>query len=165
MKHIRSLFFISTTLAFLGGCDTFRDSLGLNHYQPDEFKVSENAPLSMPRDYALRPPTGSDSSAPLATTTYNSSKEAQKTLLGRTTEVEQSAHPLSSEKSLVAAAQKEQKTDPNIRQTVNEEAKVHGNPGDQIADKLAKMGKQIKKNASDTGDDTTKTASLDAESS
>jgi hypothetical protein len=40
----------------LGGCEGVRDSLGLGKNPPDEFQVVSRAPLSLPPDYALRPP-------------------------------------------------------------------------------------------------------------
>lgn len=44
------------SLVLLTGCDTVRDTLGLEHSAPNEFDVSSSAPLSMPPDYNLRPP-------------------------------------------------------------------------------------------------------------
>lgn len=43
--------------ALLGGCTSIRETLGLTKRSPDEFKVVSRAPLSMPPDYNLRPPT------------------------------------------------------------------------------------------------------------
>src|SRR5262245_60089379 len=40
-----------------GGCSGVKESLGLTKQSPDEFKVVSRAPLSMPPDYNLRPPT------------------------------------------------------------------------------------------------------------
>jgi hypothetical protein len=40
-----------------GGCSNVRETLGLTKQSPDEFKVVSRAPLSMPPDYNLRPPT------------------------------------------------------------------------------------------------------------
>ena len=39
------------------GCSGTRDALGLGKRQPDEFAVYTRAPLSLPPDYGLRPPT------------------------------------------------------------------------------------------------------------
>jgi Protein of unknown function (DUF3035) len=44
--------------ALLGACTVgTREALGLTKRSPDEFEVVSNAPLSMPPDYGLRPPT------------------------------------------------------------------------------------------------------------
>jgi len=40
----------------LGGCTDFRRALGIEKSPPDEFTVVQNAPLSLPPDYGLRPP-------------------------------------------------------------------------------------------------------------
>ncbi|HEX6119527.1 MAG TPA: DUF3035 domain-containing protein [Dongiaceae bacterium] len=39
------------------GCTSLKETLGLTKQSPDEFKVVSRAPLSMPPDYNLRPPT------------------------------------------------------------------------------------------------------------
>lgn len=41
----------------LSGCAKTREAFGLNKSAPDEFAVVTRAPLSMPPDYGLRPPT------------------------------------------------------------------------------------------------------------
>jgi len=41
----------------LGGCSSIKETLGLTKRSPDEFKVVSRAPLSMPPDFYLRPPT------------------------------------------------------------------------------------------------------------
>ena len=41
----------------LAGCSSTKEMLGLTKRSPDEFQVVSRAPLSMPPDYSLRPPT------------------------------------------------------------------------------------------------------------
>lgn len=41
----------------LNGCSGTKETLGLTKKSPDEFAVIKRAPLSMPPDYRLRPPT------------------------------------------------------------------------------------------------------------
>lgn len=41
----------------LGGCGDARKALGWDKSPPDEFRVVSRAPLSLPPDYTLRPPT------------------------------------------------------------------------------------------------------------
>ncbi len=43
--------------ALLAGCEATKETLGLTKRSPDEFKVVSRAPLSMPPNYSLRPPT------------------------------------------------------------------------------------------------------------
>ncbi|HWF00352.1 MAG TPA: DUF3035 domain-containing protein [Caulobacteraceae bacterium] len=44
-------------LAGLGGCQSASHALGLAKVTPDEFRVVSKAPLVLPPDYALRPPS------------------------------------------------------------------------------------------------------------
>ena len=44
------------SLALAGCGQTFKKSLGLGKQVPDEYQVVENAPLSLPPDFHLRPP-------------------------------------------------------------------------------------------------------------
>jgi hypothetical protein len=41
----------------MAGCSSTKEMLGLTKRSPDEFQVVSRAPLSMPPDYSLRPPT------------------------------------------------------------------------------------------------------------
>ena len=41
----------------LAGCQSTKEMLGLTKRSPDEFQVVSRAPLSMPPDFSLRPPT------------------------------------------------------------------------------------------------------------
>lgn len=44
-------------IASLGGCEQTRAAFGMNKSAPDEFAVVTSAPLSIPPDFGLRPPT------------------------------------------------------------------------------------------------------------
>jgi hypothetical protein len=48
---------VITAAALLAGCQATKETLGLTKKSPDEFKVVSRAPLSLPPDYNLRPPT------------------------------------------------------------------------------------------------------------
>jgi len=51
------LVIVASAMAVLAGCgDSTRKMLGLDKQAPDEFKIVSRAPLSLPPDYALRPP-------------------------------------------------------------------------------------------------------------
>ena len=60
-------------LTALAGCQTFRDEAGLTKQSPDEFAVTTKAPLIIPPDFNLRPP--SPGAAPLNQTDPTSSAE------------------------------------------------------------------------------------------
>jgi hypothetical protein len=40
----------------LAGCSDFKQAIGLDPTMPDEFEVESQAPLTIPPDFALRPP-------------------------------------------------------------------------------------------------------------
>ncbi len=56
MANSRLLLIAAVGLA-LAGCSSLSNSLGLNPQGPDEFTVVAKAPLVMPPDFTLRPPT------------------------------------------------------------------------------------------------------------
>ena len=82
------LLFVFGALALLPGCESIRDTLGLNQTGPNEFLVSdtETPDLTIPPDYQLHPPLTEGektSQDPVATPpAEKSSQKAQKLLLG-----------------------------------------------------------------------------------
>jgi len=60
-------------LMALQGCQSFRDEAGLTKQSPDEFAVTTKAPLIIPPDFNLRPP--SPGAAPLNQTDPTASAE------------------------------------------------------------------------------------------
>jgi hypothetical protein len=59
MRRKTIALYISTVAAaaLLTGCEATKETLGLTKRSPDEFRVVSRAPLSMPPNYNLRPPT------------------------------------------------------------------------------------------------------------
>jgi hypothetical protein len=47
---------LATGTLILAGCGGWRQTFGLDHAPPDEFAVVQQAPLSLPPDFNLRPP-------------------------------------------------------------------------------------------------------------
>ncbi len=134
----------------LTGCDTFRNTFGLDHYQADEFNVSDNPPLSMPPNYNLAPPVNSDSAhtEKKKADDENTTKKAKEALLGRAEKTK--SITTDSGKTVVAKASEVQKADPEIRKTVTAEKESLSSDSDSIPNKLAKMGEEIAKNAKNT---------------
>ncbi len=60
------------------GCSGVKQQLGVGRNSPDEFAVVKRAPLTLPPDYALRPPSAADK--PPAT---DASDQARTALLGK----------------------------------------------------------------------------------
>ena len=50
------LFIVLTIVSLLSGCEKAKQALGQTKESPDEFAVFQRAPLSLPPDYALKPP-------------------------------------------------------------------------------------------------------------
>ena len=48
---------LAASALVLGGCGTMRDSIGLTKVTPDEFLTVSTAPLTVPPEYGLRPPS------------------------------------------------------------------------------------------------------------
>jgi len=57
MKKMLLPMVLATAVLSLGACDTMKRELGMGRHSPDEFAVVKRAPLSLPPDYALRPPS------------------------------------------------------------------------------------------------------------
>ena len=147
---------INTLVVFLGlgavslvlsGCDSFRSTFGLDHYQPDEFNVSGNPPLSMPKDYKLRPPAaGGDGSAVAATssTVPSSQTQAHELLLGGV--APNSSSQTQAEQNLLVLASGQQQAAPDIRETVNREAAVATNVSDSLIQRIMSWKEEAARN-------------------
>lgn len=61
-------------IAALGGCEQAKESFGMARSSPDEFAVVTRAPLSVPPEYGLRPPTPG-AQRPQEATTRNEARE------------------------------------------------------------------------------------------
>ncbi|MES2252249.1 MAG: DUF3035 domain-containing protein [Pseudomonadota bacterium] len=152
-KHFTTLLLLSTGIA-LTGCDTFRNTFGLDHYQADELNIAENPPLSMPPSYSLTPPTNSSSSdknEQKKADDENTTTKAKEALLGRSEKAKDTT--TNNAKVVVTKAAEVQKADPEIRKTVTEEEKILSSDSDSIPDKLSKMGQKIVENAKNTSNE------------
>jgi hypothetical protein len=57
MKLLRTALALCICASALSGCDSVRRAAGLQKKSPDEFAVTTKAPLVIPPDFNLRPPT------------------------------------------------------------------------------------------------------------
>jgi hypothetical protein len=143
-----SLTTLSVCLVSLSGCDSFRNTFGLDHYQPDEFKVSDNPPLSIPKDYRLRPPANGQSNNEAGTTVSkagSSQEQAQNLLLGTPTATTGTSKG-ASEQALLSMASSQQQATPNIRDTVDKEAAVATNVSDSLIQRIMGWREEAAKN-------------------
>ena len=121
---------VVAAIVLLGACDTVKEIAGQTKRAPDEFAVYSRAPLTLPPDYRLRPPT--PGSGP--TNVNDPSERAKAAILGATGAGPRQA-VLGNRKAAVAAAASPGlrvllrrtgalQTDPNIRETLNRESSI-----------------------------------------
>jgi hypothetical protein len=146
----RSVLTLPLALALLApataGCSSTKEMLGLTKRSPDEFQVVSRAPLSMPPDYSLRPPTPGAPRPQEGTTT----QQAQAIVTGysdRTTstlqpdqipsigEGEQTSTESAGEAAFLQSASLTG-IDPNIRKVVNAETAADQDASQTFLDDL-----------------------------
>jgi hypothetical protein len=101
---------LGASVGLLGACGgTVQENLGLGKRSPDEFQVVRRAPLILPPDYTLRPPT--PGAPPIAN--QDTATQAEQILTG------QPRVPVDSRQSqgeLALVSQSRVQAEPNIRQ-------------------------------------------------
>lgn len=120
----------------LGGCNDFRKAAGWEKAPPDEFRVISRAPLSVPPDFGLRPPTPGVARPQEGTTT----DQARNAVTGvraparapAATAVSRSSQGETALLSKVGA----DRADPTIRDTVNREAGALADAERSFTDRL-----------------------------
>src|SRR6185503_19794395 len=119
MKHYRNtLLLTGFSVLLLTGCGNVKQELGITRPPPDEFTVLKRAPLSMPPDYALRPPQpGAVRPQDVVAT-----DEARTTVFGGHTGTAQSA-PTSADAILLKDTGAD-KANPDIRRAVDQETEA-----------------------------------------
>ena len=131
--------------ALAGGCSSVKEQLDLTKQSPDEFKVVSRAPLSMPPDYNLRPPTPG-APRPQEGTTRDQAANAvfQYSGNGSTLQPDQippigegeSESAQSSGESALLQSAGASGVDPNIRQVVDSETTADEADSRTLADTL-----------------------------
>lgn len=117
-------------LLALPACSSVKKELGVGRNSPDEFMVVKRAPLSLPPDYSLRPPSSSDV-APAS----EASNQAKTLLMGEGTEGAETASAGGAEGAMlqkIGAA----KADPDIRAEINRENGYMATENQKLVDKL-----------------------------
>jgi hypothetical protein len=106
----------------LGGCQSTRQALGLVKVVPDEFRVVSKAPLVVPPDYSLRPPSPGEPRPQ----ELQPESQARAALLGQ-----RAAEDRSEGEKLLATKAGADNADPMIRYVVDDEfgAISHKDPG------------------------------------
>lgn len=122
----------------LGGCSEARRAVGWDKAPPDEFKVLTRAPLAMPPDYGLRPPTPGAPRPQEGSTT----DQARTAITGGrpgtrpgSAPAPAAGRPSAAEVALLEKAGAD-RADPNIRATVDREARAVAEADRSFTDRL-----------------------------
>ena len=132
MKKLPEIILLSCTVLALSACSGAKEKMGLTRTAPDEFAVVKRAPLAMPPDYSLRPPT------PGAARPQEEAAGAQarEVVFGREqTASAQKSAPTSAE-SFILQQTGGAAADPLIRQTVDTETAEMEPESKPVAERL-----------------------------
>jgi Protein of unknown function (DUF3035) len=103
----------------MSGCGDARKAMGFDKNTPDEFKIVNRAPLSLPPDYALRPPQPG-ASRPQEQTVP---EQARQVLLGAGGQARPAAPPgVSAGEAALLAKVGTTRSDPRIREMVDRDS-------------------------------------------
>lgn len=121
----------------LGGCEQTKSLFGLEKRAPDEFAVYSRAPLSLPPDFALRPPEpGSD--RPQRVMPRDDAMAALGGAKGKNAAQAAAQAAAPGDPGLQALLRQLQatNTDPNIRNEVDRETSILASESETFTDKL-----------------------------
>jgi hypothetical protein len=134
--HIVSVAFLALAL---GGCGEARKAIGWDKNPPDEFRVVTRAPLSVPPEFGLRPPTPG-APRPQEGTTTDQARNAitgnRTATAGRTPPAPLAVSRQSPGESALLARAGAERADPSIRTTVDREAAALVDADRSFTDKL-----------------------------
>ena len=116
-RKISILLSTAATLMFLPGCSSIKHTLGMDHYQADEFSVPTQPPLCMPPSYDDLPTPKPGAKGPGE---IKHQDQAQEKLLGA--KLQPVAGSNDTEKELGAKAGEKIKVEADIREKINQEA-------------------------------------------
>lgn len=128
----------------LTACESVKSTLGMDHYQADEFNIKQNDPLEVPPNYKLMPPRAKDKDG--KSVLLDPSAEKAKRVVGggesETVLSEASQHDL---KAKVGFA------DDSVREQVDKESEEEGDSA--LDKKLSSWKKEFVKNAKSINSD------------
>lgn len=135
----RTLFVIAS-LSTLTACSGAKEQLGLESKAPDEFAVVKRAPLEMPPDYYLRPPTpGAQRPQELKT-----DEEAKQAVFGEQAVQQEEVRTITSGEAILLQKTGAAAVDPNIRAKVDAETARIAEESQTGVDKFKKLvGKDV----------------------
>lgn len=149
MKKIYTLTCVLLCSLAMGGCDTFRNTFGLDHSSPKEWDTAEPSPgLILPPDFASRPKLPAPNPGAPNPHVIPESVRAQKTVLGEAHSVHTSPSSSKGEQDLIEKASENQEVTPNIRQKVDEEAQADTTISGKIISRIQSWKKEASDNLS-----------------
>ena len=131
MKHITTIALALAAVVALSGCEDTRKALTQTKAAPDEFEVYTRAPLTLPPDYGLRPPSEDATQRP----EDNPEETAKRVVLGRDAKRApiQAATPGTTALLAHAGAQNAK---PDIRDTVDRETSAYAKEDQNFMESL-----------------------------
>jgi hypothetical protein len=149
-KKMNKIYILTSALLCplaLGGCDSFRNAFGLDHYSPDEWKTSDPSPsLILPPDFAQRPQLPPPTPGTPNPHIVPESVRAQKTVLGDTPPAEPSASTTKGERDVIEKASENQEVTPDIRIKLDEESQSDGTISSKVITKIKSWKKEAAEN-------------------
>lgn len=131
----------------LGGCDSFRNTFGLDHYSPNEMETSGPSPsLILPPDFAQRPKLPPPTPGQPNPHEVSASAKAQKTVLGDTSPIETSVSLAKGEKDVIEKASENQTVTPDIRKKLDEESQSDSSISGKVISKIRSWKKEAADN-------------------
>ncbi|HLD95572.1 MAG TPA: DUF3035 domain-containing protein, partial [Alphaproteobacteria bacterium] len=127
----------------LSGCDSIKNTLGMDHYTPDEFEVSSNPPLTVPTDFSLRPPK--DASCEKENTAADGTCQKVYTAVFKE-KPKQTTVSTQSDKAVLNHLNETMPADASIRKKVQEESHVMDDNDNRVMARLKRLPAEIKGN-------------------
>ena len=147
MNKIYALTSVLLCPLVLGGCDSFRNTFGLDHYSPDEMETSGPSPsLILPPDFAQRPKLPPPTPGAPNPHEVPASVKAQMTVLGDAPLVETSASLTKGEKDIIQKASENQAITPDIRKKLDEESQSDSTISGKVISKIQSWKKEAADN-------------------
>lgn len=122
MKKTTFLVLTLAAATLLAGCEGARKALTQTKAAPDEFAVYTRAPLTMPPDYGLRPPTDGKSEEAGVVSTRD---QARRVLLGSPTAPKQQIQAATPGTAVLLAKAGADRAEPGIRDIVERETSAY----------------------------------------
>lgn len=141
----------------LSACEGTKETLGLEQQAPDEFAVIKRAPLEMPPDYYLRPPSpGAQRPQELRT-----DQQAKQSVFGtEAVEAQSQERVITGGESILLNKTNAASVDPNIRAKVDAEAAENAEDGRSITNRIRRAVGQPPLNDASVVDPTAETERL-----